>query len=620
MRADPGLLTGEPPPVPGPIGDTQPDLARAGAAGSRRFLVEGSRVAAVGDERRGIVSVVIDGAQAAGNLTTDAGSAANVVIAPGLVRRELVGRAGTVIETTLALPALPLLAVQWRPPAGAPPMDPIRLALTLLPGARAARYRVGGPWAAAVEDAGAGRVVRAAVHPEPEEWTAMPAREGGVAVQATVAASEGLTLLIAAGDDETIAAALRAAPHLGAHAIRAARDDVGDFGGGLRVATAVGDIDDAVTWSSARLRGALQRRARRTPAFRGTGSDWFWSALGAAATGDPDACAAAWTRPIGPDPVVDLEHARGEPIHPGAAGALVAARLTLVTGDPAPALEAASLLGPDRLERVRRASDGPAWAAWRLALRALADALRDAVPVPRIHELREIASAPPGRTRAVRLPMIGAAEAPPGPGGSLLERLLAGAEGLPVRPSTTSGPLERALAAWDLLATDHVDEGWQAWRSELSAGLDGPDRRGVWDTFPGDDPPGAPVAGVLLSALASGLLGATPDAPSARLVLAPRLPAHLRTFRADGIRVGDVRLSMDFEREGRTRRFRLEPTAGRAPALIVLEPTVPGVVRAARVDGRNADLEVAPARGGAKVRVQLPLDGPRALEIDASEG
>jgi len=381
------------------------------------------------------------------------------------------------------------------------------------------------------------------------------------------------------------------------------------------VITGVSDIDRAVAWATARLRGALRSGARLPSVGVDSVAAWLWTALGAAASGDDDACDAARAGIRGVDPHSESKLLPGVVVAGAAPIALAAGRLALVTGDPSPALEVAARFGPEELEEARRAADGPAWGIWRLALRTLADALRDSAPEPRIRELREIASAPAGRGTTIRLPMIGSGLTSPANSAHLMDRLLGGAGGVPGEASP-DGPLQRALAAWDLLATGRSDAGWRAWRSELAGGLDGIEGRGLWDPVGPGLAPSAPVTGVLLSALGTGLLGAAPDAPSGRLVLSPRLPSHLRAFRAEGIRVGDVRLTMDFRQEGRTLRYALEPTAGRTPAMIVLEPTVAGFVDAIRVDGNPAGLDVVPVGNAARVQVQLPLDLPRVLEID----
>jgi hypothetical protein len=136
----------------------------------------------------------------------------------------------------------------------------------------------------------------------------------------------------------------------------------------------------------------------------------------------------------------------------------------------------------------------------------------------------------------------------------------------------------------------------------------------------GDPPDPGAGAGLLLCGFAHGLLGVAPDAPSHRIRIAPALPGHLTGFSVRGIRVGDVRFALEYRREATVHRFTLEPTGGRVPAMVVLEPSVPApTVGSVRVDGTPAQLDVTPRRGRSVVRVHLPLDAPRRLEIDAGE-
>ena len=80
--------------------------------------------------------------------------------------------------------------------------------------------------------------------------------------------------------------------------------------------------------------------------------------------------------------------------------------------------------------------------------------------------------------------------------------------------------------------------------------------------------------------------------------------------------MADARLRLHYESEGLIRRFRVEPEAGGVPPLLVLEPRVPGRVRRVLVDGAEASLETRTGRSGSIVPVQLPVDAPRALEIE----
>lgn len=140
--------------------------------------------------------------------------------------------------------------------------------------------------------------------------------------------------------------------------------------------------------------------------------------------------------------------------------------------------------------------------------------------------------------------------------------------------------------------------------------------RGLWD--PPEPVPGAPAqSGLLLAGLAHGLLGLAPDAPSGRIRVAPTLPAHVTRFQVREIRLGEARFTMRYEREGRTHRLGFTPTRGRVPPMLILEPSFPvPSVEATRVDGDAAELDTTPAGGRTRVRIQIPLDGPRVLEVD----
>lgn len=171
-----------------------------------------------------------------------------------------------------------------------------------------------------------------------------------------------------------------------------------------------------------------------------------------------------------------------------------------------------------------------------------------------------------------------------GPGredpGGILGTLLSGPEGAPPggAPAGWSGLTPEMESWWELVA-GNPDAGYVAWRERMAEGLS--------------------------------------DAPAGRLEIAPRLPRHLNSFRAEGIGVGDVRLSLGYRREQGAHRFELHPTAGRVPANVVLAPSIP-VHEAAKVlvDGREADLEVlGDGPGRLRVSVQLPLDGLRSLSV-----
>ena len=220
---------------------------------------------------------------------------------------------------------------------------------------------------------------------------------------------------------------------------------------------------------------------------------------------------------------------------------------------------------------------------------------------------------PVGRPQALRLPMAGRSW--PGDGGEALRRLL-----WAVAPSPGLSRADTALGAWALWGSPDPDAAWSAWRSLLGRGLEGgPGGRGTWDAP--HRPPGAtPEAGIILCAFAHGLLGLVPDAPSGRIRIAPSLPGHLSAFHARGMRVGETDIEMRYEREGLLHRFRLEPTRGRVPVTAVFEPALPvASLEGARVDGTRADLHAVAVGSRVRCSVQLVLDAPRTVEMEAGE-
>jgi hypothetical protein len=542
-----------------------PALARA-VPGGGTTLAEGRRAFARATDDG--IAIHVDGRVLATGVEPGAGSVANTLVAPGLVRREWVGPTGTFTESVLVAPTLPLVCVQWdgpslpaprvslaEDPAAGPesdgsillPLDDGRLAV-IVASPRSCALRPSGPSGACALE---------------------PPREGGP-----------LSLLVAAGTPAEVRASLRAAAHLAGHALRAgaAPDE------GLVLHTGVDDLDDAVTWARSRTTTRCFALAASLPSAsppsRSSRRGVLLHALSALAAGDTDAARA-------------LHAALPEG---GAEKALTAARIAAVTGDQGPALAAARSLGPTL-------TDDDAWA---VALPALADALRYAAPDDELVRLRRLRPASSGRP----LPMTGA-------GGRRLPMA-----GGPVGPGASrdgDAPFDLAsLVAGEVPPFPRDPEaGWASWRARLAGGLDrGPDGPATWDppvvagrSFTTD------AARVVLE-LAHGILGIVPDAPVGRIRVAPRLPKHVRSFEVRGIAVGDARLTLSCERTKDLDRFRVEPEAGSVPPLLVLEPLVEGEVRRMRVDGADAPLERRASGPRTVVPVQLPVDDVRILEIE----
>ncbi|MHB1193522.1 MAG: hypothetical protein ACYC6F_10795 [Longimicrobiales bacterium] len=608
VRIDPSLGSVAQQAAPGALGLTEPGLARPGAAGVAPFLLEGERLAVTGTERHGDHAFWLGGRLVAEGLATDAGAGVNLVAAPASLRRELLGPRGTLLELTLAVPTLPLAAVQWRAPENGRRPGVLGLRLALLPGCAEVRYHVQGEGVRCVGDEGRGELaVELRVHPEPAEWRVAEAADGGIEVRASVSADGPVTLVLAAGSRATAARAMAATPHLTAHELRAAADADAASRGTLTTSTGVPELDHGVSWAAARTRCGLLRGS----SVSAEGA--FWAGLGAVAMGDASAGEAAVDalRCHGSESV---PWRLGSPVPADALATLLAARLTLLSGDPARALEALRLLPPEEVAARRAGGDPPAWALWALALGSLADALRYAAAEAEIRALREAAALGRSQGPVVRLPMAG--HPLTGEGAVALGRLLSLSAPLPA-PAEPDTP----LGTWALWTAPDPDAAWTAWRSLLGRGLaGGVGGRGTWDA-PTRPPGAAPEAGILLCGLAHGLLGLTPDAPSGRIRIAPSFPTHVSAFRASGIRVGEAALEFRYEREDRTHRLRLDPTRGRVPVTVVLEPSVPGAAHGAapveaRVDGVRAELDAAAVGTRTRFRVQLVLDAPRTVELD----
>lgn len=620
LHVDAELPLPEAPGTPDRIGEVGGTLVLHGRAGAHELLVEGSRVSLTGRERAEPISVTVSGRVCASEIQADIGAAANVVASPGLVRREHPGPRGSAIQTLLAAPTLPLVALQWVGGGQAAPVNEVWF--TLVPDATSARYRAGSDGVTALDDAHPNEIVVAVLHPTPSRWHVEEAPSGGARVRALVKADGPVTLLVAAGSEDRLSAALAAGANLAAHE-RAAQAAAGDPG--LEIASGIADIDDAVGWARARLRGSLSH----PPSDIEDPTRAFWSALGALAAGESGtalACLSVLERSGPPG--------EGAPTEPRAFGGLVlptgplapfvAARIALTLGDATPSRSQARALTPVRLEELRTTSDEPTWALWTLTLELLADALRFGDSEAEIQRLREAAALPCARaSRRVRLPVVGAAAPSGGDGPARLLRLLLRHDPAPALPhplaAGSSDPAD-LLEAWRALAAGDIDRGWNRWRSALGSGLSGGSGpRGSWDGPEGAHLVGAPGAASLLGGLVHGLLGLAPDAPAGRVGLSPTFPWHLKSFEASNLAVGECRFRLSYCKGASSVRFEVEPTRGRVPPSLILSPTVAATaVGAARVDGAPADLDVRPAGSGVRVQVQLPLDGPRSLEIQMS--
>lgn len=615
---------------PAVLADVGTAVSVAGPVGPRRFLVAGRLAAAGGTERGGVEAVRIGTRLVAGAVGAGVGGSANVLTSPGLLRREMVGPGGAVLETVLAVPTLPAVAIQWTVPPGLSEPPVREVVVHLLPGVAEVRYGAGEALVRAADASRPDELVAMCVHPTPRRWEVHPGEGGGLSVTAVVAGGPA-TLVLAAGPGSTVDTTVSAAWSLDAHAARVVRDTDPKRSTTLAPATGASALDHAWAWARARVRTALEWCA---PGSIARPEDVFWTGIGALSIGDAATASTALAL-LEEGGAPEGETGSGAALPASALATLLAARIALTLGDVAPARRHLRRLAGESSDAARRPTDRHAKAWWTLALDALADALHHTADPDVLEDLRHGGATPPGLAgtgnTAVRLPMVDSPAVGP-PAASLLRALLPGPGGAvgwargdtPV-PGGGPGPggndIEAALTPWHACASGRADEGYAAWRRTLGDGLEGAVSagggcRGTWDPVDDLRRAGAPGAGILLATLVHGVLGVVPDAPAGRLRLAPALPSHVRTFRVRNIPVGDARVGLEYRREGPGHRFVLTPAEGRVPPMVVFEPAVAGSVRAVRVDGSAAELDSVEAGGRTRVRAQLPLDGVRTLDIE----
>ena len=583
-----------------------PGLVLASAAGAGAFRVDGQRVRVAGAQRSASLTLEVDGRVVVGALDPGLGAAVNVIACPGLVRRELAGTAGIRLETILAAPTLPLIVLQWGAPdsggptevsfevPGAPAEVEVDAAGSTVQAALAAEHVVAVGF---VRPAGASDGLRF-------DLAATPS--GGTRVRASGFTGEPLTCVVASGTHAEVRAACAASAHLDGHARRAAASPVPD---GLRVETGVAEIDDGLAWAIARVHAAVNRipDTNLGPEHR------LLAGLAASAANDIDGMARLLERGRSP----------WDTIH-----GLLAAGNALTTGRSGPAARTARAWN----ERDAAAPEDPLGVS-RLAHLRLADALRHGAPDALVAALRQRAT-PPERATATALPMAGASSAEVARGTSLpmagqpapaaaawgpwLNSVLAGNPEGRV-PASSHTDVESIRSACRAFRTD-PDDAWASWRRVLASGItDG--RLASWgaqrDVTAENSADGADVlAAELVLTFAHGLLGYAPDAPVGRIRLAPRLPVHVTSFTVTGLGLGDASLTLSYERIGAVHRFTIDPSFAAVPPLAVFEPEIPGTARSVRVDDAPAELDPRASENRTIVPVQIPIDGPRTIEIE----
>lgn len=590
--------------VVGPIDPELTGLSHPAPARATPFLVDGGRLGIRGIESRPGFTVSRGTTPVVSVHVRGLGTAANVLLFPGVARRDFITGHGSCIETLLGASTLPLVVAEWRLGSG---RLPERVVVELMgPGGEVARDEPSGIVIARGE-AGLGLAL--------SPGSGSRHVEGGGAERLRVVldpaeTSGRLSIALAVGGSDEIRRGLAAARHANAHAVRVAAGPES----GLLLRTGVPEIDDGFRWLRTRVAGQIRRHV---------GDD----------VGDPD---------VGGKRLLDLgiaavgvgDRKSAESLLSGPPGrsphrTLLAARFASVFGDARPASTSAGRWASLRAEGV----DPAKGALSRLALEELTEALHGRADPGTLAALRrlgtEIARTPTGSSGERRLPMAGSGGAEAA-AVRWLARLL---QGNPISPAPSHA--RRAITDARVATAGFVsdpDEAWSRWRRLLAEPMEGSGPSLIWD--PGDLEPELPasdasgsLAAELLLAVPYGILGLRPDAATGRIRIAPRMPAHVTSFEAGGLHVGTSRIRLRYTASDGVLRYELSPEAAAVPPLVVLEPRVPGEVRSTRIDGEAAELDLREtterdAAGGVEgwtvVPVHLPLDGIRTLEIETT--
>ena len=110
-------------------------------------------------------------------------------------------------------------------------------------------------------------------------------------------------------------------------------------------------------------------------------------------------------------------------------------------------------------------------------------------------------------------------------------------------------------------------------------------------------------------------LGLRPDASYGRAGVAPHC-RNLTGFSVEDLRIGTSQFTLTYRRGAGRHRFEARQTWGVVPVMLVLEPWLPVPADApATVDGQPGEPGREPEDGGTRIRLQMPLEAERSLEI-----
>ncbi len=139
-----------------------------------------------------------------------------------------------------------------------------------------------------------------------------------------------------------------------------------------------------------------------------------------------------------------------------------------------------------------------------------------------------------------------------------------------------------------------------------------------WRTRVASDPLALDPGGwKILDDLVETLLGWRPDAATGRMHLTPTFPSTWSRFELQGLRGDELRMRLEWSREGTVETWKFAPMAGAVPATLILRLPVPGRDAAVQVDDVPAELDPEDAPDGTtRVPIQLQLDRERVVRVE----
>ncbi len=122
----------------------------------------------------------------------------------------------------------------------------------------------------------------------------------------------------------------------------------------------------------------------------------------------------------------------------------------------------------------------------------------------------------------------------------------------------------------------------------------------------------------LIRAWVEGQLGLRADGAFGRLRLAPRLQPEWGRMTVRGLRIGDARIDLSYQRNDDLFDLELNQQTGRFPCNVVFAPLLPiAEIERIEIGGARADVRSWPEGEGVRIECQFPLDPGRSIRVVA---